>query len=238
MMYLFQRGVAWGVLTFCLVLAIACERTLPVNEVDRTYFPTDSAKYRTYAVFSKSYNPADSVQKFFYKRELHEQQELDLNNRLRRVVRIEETPYDSLGFQAYNPSTLKYKQLWQFWSTADHSLRTEGNITYAILGYPILINRKWNGNQYNSFGTAQYQYRNIDTTVTLNGRTYAKCLFVVHRQNKSLVSDVYTYELYAPNIGKIARFDRFLTYEIRGNVGQRDITSESYEYLETLLEHN
>jgi hypothetical protein len=234
----FSITVVGCIVASFLALAMGCERTLPVNEVDRKYFPTDSARYRTYAVFSKSYNPADSVRKFFYKRELHEQQERDLNNRLRRVVRIEESPYDSLGFPPYAPEALRYKQLWQLWRTSDHSLRTEGNITYAVLGYPILVNRKWNGNQYNSSGTAQYQYRNIDTTVTLNGRTYSNCVFVVQRQNKSLVSDVYTYELYAPNIGKIARFDRFLTYEIRGNVGQRDITSDSYEYSETLVEHN
>jgi len=74
--------------------------------------------------------------------------------------------------------------------------------------------------------------------LVLNNITYPHCVYVQQRlNNTSLLNEINTYEIYAPGIGKIKRYDNYKKYNLNPN-GTRSLTTDSYFYEETLLEHN
>lgn len=91
--------------------------------------------------------------------------------------------------------------------------RLEGNLRTVPLQNPVAQDAEWDGNRYNNLGEQRYRYLDTDTTVTVNGQTYTGCLFVLQRQvTGSLLNEDLTYEIYAPGLGLIERYDRQLRY--------------------------
>lgn len=221
----------------------ACNRELPSDPPDTRWFPVEDGRYRTYDVqsttFQLSANPQnpDTILQRFYKRELTNG-ETDLDGR--RVSRLElwEAPYDSSGGLPAE-AAFSFQQLWTQYLDEQFAERIEGNVRYVVLKWPVATEQTWNGNTYNDQGEEIYTYLNLDTTVTLNGQVYPNCIYVLQRQvSGSILSDILTYEIYAPGIGKIERFDRNLLFILQGQNPIPELDTESYLYHETLVDHN
>jgi|AACY02.2.fsa_nt_gi hypothetical protein len=107
--------------------------------------------------------------------------------------------------------------------------------------FPLRASFTWNGNALNNLGEEQFRYLSIDSTLTLNGQTYNNCVVVEQRNSgSSLLTDIWTYEIFAPGIGKIKRYDRFLRWEFEqdsGGVRSRILDTDSYIYEENLLSY-
>ncbi len=213
---------------FCGV-HLGCNRKIEYEFPDLNLYPIEQGKYRIYQVVDTTYTTQGAIPKFYYKKELTDTNETDLKNRIiSRLNILKGNVLDSLTFY----------ELWTQYRDANWAERIEGNTKFLVLKFPVKQNDMWNGNEMNNLGKEDYTYVNIDTTVIINGKTYPHCVFVQQRLNKnSLLTEVDTYEIYARGIGKIKRYDNYKKYNLNPN-GTRTLTTDSYFYEETLLEHN
>jgi hypothetical protein len=132
-----------------------------------------------------------------------------------------------------------FDELWTLHRNNEFAERMEANIRYQVLAFPIRQGRQWDGNAFNTRNTGPdqqlYSYVNTDTTVTVAGRTYQNCVFVKQRKSKTLLFDVDTYEVYAPGVGLIKRYDRSIIYD---DVNLTSLTTDSYIRIYSIVAHN
>lgn len=113
----------------------------------------------------------------------------------------------------------------RLWLHAANSLtaeRDEQGVRTQVLKYPIVQGERWDGNALNTLFTSgcqgivdlrgyAFRYTRTDTTFTVQGRTYTNCLFVQQALTSTALRSVRVnfYEVYAPSVGKILRFEQF-----------------------------
>ncbi|MCS7075024.1 MAG: hypothetical protein NZ108_11200, partial [Bacteroidia bacterium] len=213
-----------------LLFLLACNRKLDLIE-PKDYYPIIDGKYRIYAVKDSNYITTGAVSRFYYQKELTNGTELDLMNRT--VSKLEIQRSDSL-------SNFQFFQVWTQYKNREAAERIEGNTKYVVLRFPVFRGKTWDGNQYNNFGVMNYQYLSIDTTVTVGGKTYSNCVWVLRRQSDpdSRQYNFLSYEIYAPGIGKIKQYDRYIEYIIREGRPPQIDSDKSFHHEEELLEHN
>ena len=222
------------------LLFSSCNKTYdPVPAYTETIFPTTGVKSRVYYVIDTVYSSATSsfdVNRY-YRKEVPNGTETDLTDRvverLEIFTAIDST--DSLGNLVLDYS---FSELWTQYKGETYAERTEGNVRYLPLRFPVFTNLSWNGNLYNNQSVLTYTYTNIDTTVVLNGVTYPNCVFVLQVPFRASGSPAgfyiieYAWELFAPNIGKIARYKkRYLQNS------PTDIDQTSRVFYETMVSH-
>jgi hypothetical protein len=208
---------------------LACNRKIEYEFPDLNLYPIQKGKYRIYQVIDTTYTTQGSIPKFYYKKEETDSNETDLKNRTISRLNI---------YKGNHLDSLTFSELWTQYKDANWAERIEGNTKYLVLKFPVKLNDSWNGNEFNNNGIENFVYLNIDTTVTINNITYPHCVYVQQRlNNTSLLNEINTYEIYAPGIGKIKRYDNYKKYNLNPN-GTRSLTTDSYFYEETLLEHN
>lgn len=219
----------WSLFALIFLLSMGCNRKIEHEFPDLNLYPIIQGKYRIYQVVDTTYNTQGSIPKFYYKKELTDSNETDLKNRTISRLNI---------YLGNSLDSLTFSELWTQYLDGAWAERIEGNTKFLVLKFPVKLNDSWNGNEFNDLGKENFTYLNTDTTVIINGVTYPNCVFVQHRlNNSSLLTEINTYEIYARGIGKIKRYDNYKKYNLNSN-GTRTLTTDSYFYEETLLEHN
>ncbi len=85
----------------------------------------------------------------------------------------------------------------------DKALKTENNVTYVKIVFPIKEGLKWNGNAYNSFGNDTYEIKKINQTFQTNGQKFENTFSVIQQNDSTLVDLKRRIEVYAEGIGMI-----------------------------------
>ena len=85
----------------------------------------------------------------------------------------------------------------------DKALKSENNVTYVKIYFPIKEGLKWNGNAYNSFGNDTYELKKINQSFQTNGQKFENTFSVVQQNDSTLVDLKRRIEVYAENIGMI-----------------------------------
>lgn len=225
-----------------LSLLSGCERKIDPEPWDSSIYPIQDGKYRTYRVSDTTFilsGGVNAVGRTYLRRELANGTETDLLGREVSVLEIHTAQFDDEG----NPLSWEPNAIWQQWKDNRFAERVEGNTRYQVLAFPVTRNRQWDGNEFNgnnnipTLGYSNFTYLRTDTTVVVAGRAYPNCVVVQQRRiDNSLISNIYTYEVYAPGIGKIERYDRYLYYILRDQ--NIELSTESYVYHEVLTDHN
>jgi len=84
------------------------------------------------------------------------------------------------------------------------------NQRFVKLVFPPEKQKTWNGNTFNSLGTQEYYYQTLDKAETVNNVKYDSTALVIQINEKNLLTDDYSEELYAKNIGLIKKSARAL----------------------------
>lgn len=88
-------------------------------------------------------------------------------------------------------------------------LRTEENLTKVVIYYPVKKGTIWDGNKYNNQGLIDFRY--IKTGFPF--KNFENCIQVEQfAEEPTFIQDRYEYEIYAPNIGKVKRYERNLQF--------------------------
>lgn len=227
----------FSLIAFAGFILVSCEKNIEPSQ-DSTaldeYYPIQDGKYRIYEVKDTAFLAAGAEETKSLRKEYTYGSEIDLVGRT--ISRLEiHTSADSL-FSQDSTYTFTFSELWTQYQDEKYVERTEGNIRYLILKRPIDLNLMWDANIYNNLGEEEYEYTNLDSTVVLKNHIFQNCVVILQRYRKTLISDIFTYEVYAKGIGKIIRYDRYIKYNIRGSTVTID--ASSYVHEEYLVDHN
>jgi hypothetical protein len=114
--------------------------------------------------------------------------------------------------------------------------RIEENRRTLVLKYPAYPDVVWNGNLFNNLGPQTFRYQTIDTNVVIRGTTYNQCVMVVQKADtNNFISDKFAYEIYAPQIGLVKKYDRTLVFDGPNREFNPD---KSRVYIEEIEAHN
>jgi hypothetical protein len=94
----------------------------------------------------------------------------------------------------------------------DKALKTENNVTYVKLIFPVSEGLKWNGNAYNVLGDDSYELKKLNQSFQTNGQNFSKTLTVVQQNDSTLVDLKRRLEVYAEGIGVIYQEKINLSY--------------------------
>jgi hypothetical protein len=246
---------------FCVVCALAlggCNRELPLPVVDTTYYPIVAGTYRTFFIHDTTYitssgpEGVQAVDSTYFRRELTTGDTvLDLQGRTVWWLELYTALPDSVTGQ---PSEFTFQELWTQWNDGRFAERIEGNIRYQVLAFPADVNRAWNGNEWNNllnpqgadginlqYDRTSFYYLSTDSTITLpNDQRYEHCYVVQWRKSdvNSILYDAITWEVYAPGIGLVYRYDRY-KYRNKTDASQTNtLSTSSYVREQYLIDHN
>lgn len=85
----------------------------------------------------------------------------------------------------------------------DKVLKTENNVTYVKMSFPIKEGLKWNGNAYNSFKNDIYEMKNVNQSFQTNGQKFKNSITIIQQNDSTLVDLKKRIEVYAEGIGLI-----------------------------------
>ncbi|MEM6767431.1 MAG: hypothetical protein AAF655_21000 [Bacteroidota bacterium] len=221
-----------------LSVFFSCERDKEIiPDAGENIFPTGKGRYVISEVYDTTFNTAGIVVDKYIKKEELGDTFTDLDNRNVQRVNVFRSAYELGENFQFEPFRV-WGQLLASDSTAGeyYAERIEENNRFLVLRFPIFSQAKWNGNLFNTLGNQIYEYHSTDTTVFIRNQQYDDCVMVVQRADtNSFITYSFIYEIYAPNIGKIKRFEKTLVND--GPNGEFN-SSESRIYIEEILSHN
>ena len=94
----------------------------------------------------------------------------------------------------------------------DKALRTENNVTFVKLLFPVSEGLKWNGNAYNSLGNDIYELKKLNQSFQTNGQNFNRTLTVIQQNDSTLVDLKRRMEIYAEGIGVIYQEKTNISY--------------------------
>lgn len=94
----------------------------------------------------------------------------------------------------------------------DRALKTENNVTYVKMIFPIKEGVQWNGNLYNSFVNDSYEMKKVNQPFQTNGQSFAKTLSVIQQNDSTLVDLKRRIEVYAEGVGLVYQEKTFVSY--------------------------
>jgi hypothetical protein len=194
------RYLSWF-LFFSLLLVSAfifdaCQKTAGPQQPNYDYFPLETGLYRIYNVTEQRFflNGAPTTQTYQL-REVITDSHLDLANgtafRIERYRRGSEKD----AWQADSVSSVRISD--------DQLIKTDNNISYIKLVFPVSEQIQWNGNAYNSLGKDDYLIRNTNQPLNVLNQVFAETATVIQQNDSTLVNQDKRLEVYARNVGLI-----------------------------------
>lgn len=211
----------WLAPLFLSLLWLGCDRDQAyILPTTLEIFPHDAGHTRTMYVEDTTYTTAGLNAPLtinFYQRETVGELETDLMGRDIRLVNVDVSPVLPDSSFQFEPEAVWTQYFAPQPQGTYYAERTERNQRVRVLKFPVYPGIAWNGNLYNDQGPREFYYQAIDSTVTINGRSYPHCVVVIRQeQEESLIFDRWAYDIYAPGIGLIERYDRNLVFDQNG----------------------
>jgi hypothetical protein len=200
-----------------LIIVSACRRDVDISKRDqgKEFYNSKTGSWITYHVDSfvfSDFNPqVQQIDTFRY----------DLKELIAGQFA------DNTGRETNRIELYKRKDSSENWSLdriitsnlTDISLeKTENNIRYVKLIFPVGPSRTWNGNYFNSEEAWEYSYQDLNSPQTINGHVFNETLTVLELDsiNNTFIRKGFAKEIYAKNIGMIYR--QTDTVEVQNNI--------------------
>ena len=174
------------------------------------YFPAERGKYVIYDVDSvyHSENDDDNDDSVYYwhfqLKEVIDSTFIDGQGRPAQIIKRYKRENDTLDWNFLN--------LWTQVLTSSAAYKTEDNVPYHKLSFPVSSRTTWNGNDANTLEIEMYVYENINSALTLNGLYFDSTLSVLQRDDDNNVQKIFGKEIFANHVGMI--------YKERDNLGK------------------
>ena len=111
-------------------------------------------------------------------------------------------------------SEWELKDVWHYTKTAYSAQRSEENVRYTKLAFPIKSNKVWDGNAFNYLPSETYSYADIHQSSLLGQSFYDSTVTVWHKNNINLIEEDIRYEVYAKHVGMIKKFSKVVRKKI------------------------
>jgi len=161
-----------------------------VSTVD--YFPLQLGAYFIYDVSKTDYNLAGKKDTSYQLKVVFQETWVDLESR---------TSYKVFRYKKPNGgSEFAFDSIWQ--AVKDEHQRvvvTENNIPFIKLSLPLLKDKTWNGNLYNTYPEQMYKVSSIGNSFGI----YSNTATILQKNVSNLLQRNYSSEIYAENIGLV-----------------------------------
>lgn len=182
-----------------LALLLGCSPAGPVpDSLGYAYFPLETGAFFLYDVTEKQLTLTGTPTTTQYQ--------------LREVVR--ERFEDATGQPAYRleryrrgtaAQPWRIDSVWTARQTPEEAVRTENNLPYVKLIFPLSEGQTWDGNALNGRGPDAYTLRDLHRPQTVGAQRFERTLTVVQQNDSTLVSLDRRTEIYAEAIGLVYR---------------------------------
>lgn len=169
-------------------------------DIGSDYAGLEVGKWVVYNVDSITYDDFDSsIDTASYQiREVVDSKFLDLgDDEAFKIVRYRRDA-DTLAWNIID--------IWSSKITATNFQKTEENIKYVKLIFPVKKSKTWNGNSMNNRSNLEYEYNYIDKSETLGGKSLSNVLRVIQGGEDgldNLINPTFFEEKYAKGIGMV-----------------------------------
>ena len=101
--------------------------------------------------------------------------------------------------------------VWSSKITQTNFQKTEENIKYVKLIFPVRSGSSWNGNTMNNQGNMPYEYSAVDNPQNIGGNPLSSVLTVLQYENMNLIDQELFEEKYAKGVGMVYKKSMDLT---------------------------
>ncbi len=222
-----------------VLFGLGCNRTQDIIP-EHTYrlFPNEAGKFRIMYVEDTTFTTdgldAPVVDRYF-RRELLSDTTTDLRGRVLRTIETSRSEEEFGTEYRFQPGPVYAQYIEPVEGQTYFAERLANNQRVLVLQFPVFPGVTWNGNLFNNMDDQRFTYQSIDTTVIVRGKTYEQCVMVL-REEREGIFNIFSYEIYAPDIGLIKKYDRRLIFNSGGSSAFND--SESRIRSEEIVEHN
>lgn len=111
---------------------------------------------------------------------------------------------------------------------------TEDNLRQVKLVFPLLNNKSWDANSYNSLDKEVWRITELNKAFQINNLNFDSTLIVSQSDESNLISEDIRYEIFANNVGLIKKYEK----SVSKNIATQEIikgkliikTIRSYEF--------
>lgn len=192
-------NIILSVLSGVMLIIAACKKDKELVNVDLgyDYFPTEAGRYIIYDVDSLYYNDFTStIDTFkFQIKEKIAAEFVDLSQR--KTQRIER-------FYRKNVSEeWIIKDVWFANRTSNTAEKTEENIRFVKIVFPLKKGSSWNGNRFNALGEQNYTLSKLNETYALGSLAFDSIVYITQIADSNLIEKKIACEVYAKHIGLV-----------------------------------
>lgn len=112
----------------------------------------------------------------------------------------------------------KPKNVWTSALLPSRAIKTEENIAYVKLTFPVRQNASWNGNAYNIRTDQSYVITHAHQPMEVGTLQFDSTVRVLQREFITLIGEELQYEIYATGVGMIYKRYVDLSKEIDGTI--------------------
>lgn len=185
------------IIALSFTLACSSDRIGPLQNYGAEYFPLKTGDFRIYQVDQTVY---------------------ELGTASTTNFQLKESVVDSFTNQSGGFTYTIHREIWddaqQTWDLSEvwsarlsdtEAILVEGNTQYLKLKFPLVADKKWDGNLYNTMDEETYTADSIDLIYIIDEQTNIEHTITVVQKNNldKIVETDYRIEKYAPEIGLI-----------------------------------
>jgi len=167
----------------------------PILNYHYNYFPNDIGRYVTYQVEDIVFTSIGTDTANYFLKEIITEDFFDDEGNL--VQRLERYKADSLN------GDFTISDAWVIAKSQTNAVKTEENIKYIKLQFPVKEFSFWNGNAYNTEDELSYSYDSLFTPREFNQLQFDSTIKVNQLDNFNAVEYQMWNEIYAANVGMI-----------------------------------
>lgn len=184
--------------TFGLLIFYSCSKENEELSVDYSYYPDSVGHWIVYDVHKTSIDQSDTTEDIYFQlKEVIESKFFDTEGRetmrIERYIRSNET----LPWQI--------SDVWMGNLLAGNVQIVEENVRFIKLVFPVVENKSWNGNAFNTMNEEIYEIISEGIADTINNQVFDKVCYVMQADEESYVHKKFAFEKFAAGVGLVEK---------------------------------
>lgn len=185
-----------ALIVFILLAGWGCKHEVADLQIDYRYFPDSIGRFVEYQITEIEIDNSDTlVYDSYLLKEIVESKFFDSEGR--ETMRIERYRKNSLSDQYI------INDVWTANVLKGSAQKTEENVRFIKLVFPVALYKSWNGNAYNNLPAEIYEITQMDEPLNLNDQSFENVLTVTQADDESIIHKTYKVEKYAQEVGLI-----------------------------------
>jgi len=214
-----------------LIYVSACDSKIEIDpaETGQAFYPLSTGDYREYKVEQIKYSilsTPDTI-RYFLKEQVGDSfinQTGGITYTLNRYKRSDDT------------IAWVIDSVWTVIKSETNVVVSENNIPFTKLIFPVLDQKKWDGNAFNTLEEELYSYEYAYQPITLENIDFNSTITVIHKYNPdSIVMRDIRNEIYAANVGLIYKESIILHYCTENECLGKQIIEQGLDFKQELI---